>query len=313
MTAEGDSDRARFLADVVAGLGQPQKQIPCRWLYDETGSELFEQITRLEEYYPTRVETGIIGDNLAAIAGFLGRGAIIEYGAGSCRKTEPIIAAARPVRYLPIDISAEMLETQARHLRQLFPAVRIEPIVGDFTDPALLLPPGDATRSVFFPGSTIGNFTDPQIDALLAGMSRMVGPGGRAVVGMDLRKPLPVLLAAYDDRDGVTAAFNRNLLVRANRELGADFDLSAFRHEARWNERDSAIEMHLVSTVAQVATIGEARFHFAAGETIHTESSRKFTLAGFEVSAARNGWTLQQVWRDAQSWFAVVGIAANPG
>jgi dimethylhistidine N-methyltransferase len=300
----------RFLDDVLAGLSAPRKSLPCRWLYDHRGSELFEAITRLPEYYPTRTELAILDEHLAEIARFVGHGApLLEYGAGSARKTERLLAAAQPSLYIPVDISADYLAETAVRLQSRFPGTAVLPVVADFMAPFALpegLPP---QRTVFFPGSTVGNLADAEIDALLERMRGHAGPGGRALIGIDLVKPLAVLLPAYADAAGITAEFNRNLLARANRELGADFDIAAFNHEARWNATASAVEMHLVSTRMQRVRIAGRSFYFREGETIHTETSRKFELGAFAARAAAAGWATDCSWTDPHRWFALVGLS----
>ncbi len=303
---------AAFRADVLAGLANRPKTIPSRWLYDDRGSILFEEITGLEEYYPTRTEQAILTGHLAEIADFMGTNVpVVEYGAGSALKTELVLGAVSPAEYLPIDISENMLRDTAYRIAARYPAIRVTPVAGDFMSaPLPPLAPGER-RSVFFPGSTIGNLDDRAIDALFLRMREHTGAQGRAVIGMDLRKPLDVLLPAYDDARGVTAAFDLNVLRRINRELEGDFRIDRFRHEARWNEATSAVEMHLVSLGRQQATVAGQTFTFAEGETIHTESSRKFTTADMEAIAARNGWRLTRTWMDAQALFSLAGFQAD--
>ncbi|WP_020180765.1 L-histidine N(alpha)-methyltransferase [Methylopila sp. M107] len=308
-----EAQRESFRADVIAGLAAPRKTLPSRWLYDDRGSELFERITQLPEYYPTRTETGILRDHAAAMAAFAGsRAVLIEYGAGAGVKTEILLGALEnPALYVPVDIAGDFLVTAAERIENRFPYIEIRPVVADFTDdfdlPADLpkLPP----RVAFFPGSTIGNLAPPDAVDLLARMRAHVGREGRAIVGVDLRKPLARLLPAYDDAAGVTAAFNLNLLARVNRELGGDFEVSRFAHEARWNEAKSAVEMHLVSLADQSVAIGGRRIAFAKGETIHTEDSRKYDLGEFGRMAGAAGWRVAETWRDAENLFAVVGLA----
>lgn len=300
---------AAFRADVLAGLARRPRSIPCRWLYDDRGSTLFEEITGLAEYYPTRTEHRILTDNLTDIAGFMGRHVpIVEYGAGSALKTELVLGAAMPAEYLPVDISENMLRETARRIVGRFPTIRVTPVVGDFMNAALPTLGGGRTRTAFFPGSTIGNLEDGEIDALFARMREHVGSEGRALIGMDLRKPLNVLLPAYDDSRGVTAAFDLNLLHRINRELDGTFVPDRFRHQARWNEQRSAVEMHLVSLMPQQVAVAGVTFEFAEGETIHTESSRKFSIADMGDIASRNGWRLARTWLDADRLFALAGF-----
>ena len=304
--------REAFRADVLAGLTRPRKTLPSRWLYDDRGSELFEKITGLPEYYPTRTETGILRGNAAEIAAFAGSGAVlVEYGAGAGVKTEILLGALEnPALYVPVDIAGDFLVTAAERIERRFPYIEIRPVVADFTSdfdlPSDLprLPP----RVAFFPGSTIGNLARPEAIALLACMRDHVGGTGRAVVGVDLKKDVGRLLAAYDDAAGVTAAFNLNLLARINRELGGDFALDGFRHEARWNETTSAVEMHLVSLKEQTVSVAGREVRFEAQETVHTEDSRKYDVAGFERLADAAGWTVERLWSDPERLFAVFGL-----
>lgn len=305
--------REAFRADVVAGLSAQRKTLPSRWLYDDRGSELFEEITRLPEYYPTRTETGVLRENAAEIAAFCGsRTVLIEYGAGAGVKTEILLGALdNPALYVPVDIAGDFLVDAAERIERRFPYVEIRPVVADFTDdfdlPADLpkLPP----RVAFFPGSTIGNLATPDAVAFLARARSHVGASGRMVVGVDLKKDEATLVRAYDDAAGVTAAFNLNLLARINRELGGDFDLSCFAHEARWSAARSAIEMHLVSRVDQTVAVDGRTFRFRQGETVHTEDSRKYEVAEFEALAAQAGWRLAKVWTDPGRLFAVLGLS----
>lgn len=303
--------REAFLRDVLAGLSRPRKTLPSRWLYDDAGCELFEQITQLEEYYPTRTEVSILRERVDEMASFCGPAAVVlEYGAGAGIKTQLLLAAlATPRAYVPIDIAGAFLQNTAQRLRQQFPQIMVSPLTADFTT-AFEIPRGvpQQRRVVFFPGSTIGNLDAAEALQFLRQARRHAGKGGAALIGIDLRKSLEVLLPAYDDALGVTAAFNLNLLARIDRELGGDFDIDGFRHEARWSEAESAVEMHLVSLRAQQAHIDGQRFAFAAGETIHTESSRKYELLGFGAIAARAGWRMTRQWQDAQGRFAVVGL-----
>jgi dimethylhistidine N-methyltransferase len=303
-----------FREDVIAGLSRHRKTLPSRWLYDERGSELFEEITRLAEYYPTRVETGILKLNAAAIARFVGRHAtLIEYGAGAGIKTEILIAALdEPRLYVPVDISGDFLDQAVISLRHRFAKIGIWPLVADFTGdfeiPAGIPMQG---RSAFFPGSTIGNLDNAETVSFLRRMHRQVGPKGTAVIGVDLTKDIRILLAAYDDRQRVTAAFNLNLLARINRELGGDFKLERFAHQARWNSVISAVEMHLVSLDAQTVVVGGERFDFEAGESIHTETSRKYDVPTFSALVESAGWCIQEMWTDPRKSFGVFGLAAR--
>jgi dimethylhistidine N-methyltransferase len=304
-----------FRNAVLAGLSSPQKHIPSCWLYDERGSELFEAITRLDEYYPTRVETEILARHAQDIAEFCGDDALlIEYGAGSAIKSEILIDAYPSLRlYLPIDIAGEMLHQTMRRISQRFPKLKIRPILADFNQEFALpasLPPGP--RAAFFPGSTIGNLNFRETIAFLRRVRRHVNGAGTAVIGADLKKDLRVLLKAYDDREGVTAAFNLNLLERINRDLDGDFPLSRFVHEARWNADDSAVEMHLVSIDSRRVEVSGHTFAFRPGETIHTESSRKYDLNSFDRLAKQSGWRVARLWRDSKGQFAVFGLETAP-
>jgi dimethylhistidine N-methyltransferase len=302
-----------FRQDVIAGLSKLRKSLPSRWLYDERGSELFEQITQLQEYYPTRVETGILRSNASEIADFVGKGAtLIEYGAGAGIKTEILIAALQAPRlYVPVDISGDFLDQAVIALRHRFPEIGIWPIVADFTGD-FDIPAGIPLRgrSAFFPGSTIGNLDHGETVSFLRRMHRHVGSKGTAVIGADLTKDLKILRAAYNDRHGVTAAFNTNLLARINRELDGDFRLERFAHEARWNNMISAVEMHLVSLEAQTAMVDGQSFDFEAGESIHTETSRKYEVRTFSALVESAGWYIDEMWTDARQSFAVFGLAS---
>jgi len=308
------SQHEAFRGDVLAGLTQRQKTLPPRWFYDRRGSELFEEITRLDEYYLTRTETAILRRQAREMAAFCGEGVVLlEYGAGAAVKSEILLDALdAPRMYAPIDIAADFLAETAERIRDRFPALPTRPIVTDFTVDFDI--PADipkAPRAAFFPGSTLGNLSQSEAAALLRRMRRHVGERGAAVIGVDLRKDVATLIAAYDDKRGVTAEFNLNLLARINRELEGDFVIEAFAHEARWNERESAIEMHLVSLKPQVVSAGGSRFAFAQGETIHTETCRKYDVAGVVHAAQRSGWRMDRIWSDSAQAFAVFGLAAK--
>jgi L-histidine Nalpha-methyltransferase len=308
------SQHEAFRADVLAGLSHPRKTLPSRWLYDRRGSELFEEITRLEEYYLTRTETAILRDHAEEMATLCGDGAVLlEYGAGAAIKSEILIDALRAPRlYAPIDIAADFLAETIERFRDRFPDLPVRPIITDFTvdfDIPADVPAGP--RAAFFPGSTLGNLGPEDAAVLLGRMREHVGGGGKAMIGVDLRKDVETLIAAYDDKRGVTAEFNLNLLTRINRELGGDFALEAFAHEARWNERESAIEMHIVSLKPQIVSLAGSRFSFADGETIHTETCRKFDAAGFAFAAQRCGWRVEKLWSDPAQLFAMFGLSAS--
>jgi dimethylhistidine N-methyltransferase len=305
--------RSSFADDVLDGLAKARKQIPPKHFYDAEGSRLFEAICELQEYYPTRTETQLLRDNAHEIAGEIPPGAaLVEFGSGASLKTRILLEAARDLAvYAPIDISDEALGAAAASLARDFPRLTVAPLLEDFTT-ALELPAQARGRPVvgFFPGSTIGNFTPDEARSFLAGAKRLLGPEASFLVGIDLVKPTEVLVAAYDDALGVTAAFNKNLLARINRELGGDFDLDAFAHRAVWNDAESRIEMHLMSLRDQQATAAGRLFRFAEGETIHTENSYKFTVDGFTALAGEAGWQVQRVWSHSQPAFAVLLLGA---
>ncbi len=298
-----------FAADVAAGLAATPKSIPPKHFYDAEGSRLFEAICDLPEYYPTRTEIALLRASATEMAQAIPDGAaLVEFGSGASVKTRIILDAAPGVGlYVPIDISPIALEDAAGAIRRDYPGLPVSPLAEDFTR-ALELPPKAAGRPVvgFFPGSTIGNFTPPEARAFLKGARHLLGPGAAFLVGIDLVKDPADLIAAYDDAAGVTAAFNKNLLARINRELDGDFDLDAFCHRAVWNASESRIEMHLVSIVDQTATVADRTFTFRAGETIHTENSCKYTLDGLADLAAEAGWRLEREWVVAHPAFAVV-------
>lgn len=302
-----------FLDNVLAGLSARPKTLPSKYLYDEAGSRLFDEITRLTEYYPTRVETELLKRIAPALSATIPSGAaLVEFGSGSSAKTTVLLDAAPQVAvYAPIDISVEALEPAAARLAARYPALEIEPVVADFTHP-FRLPEAARDRLCigFFPGSTIGNFGPEEAVRFLADAKLSLGSSSTFIVGFDLVKDRATLIAAYDDAQGVTAAFDRNMLVRINRELGADFDVSAFEHQARWNADAERIEMHLVSAKAQTVRIAGRRFDFDLGETICTETSHKYRIDGFERLAQAAGWTVQGVWTSSAPAFAVALLAS---
>jgi dimethylhistidine N-methyltransferase len=306
----GTSD---FETDVVQGLAQPRKQISPKHFYDGEGSRLFEAITELPEYYPTRTEIGILRESAADMAAQIPPGsALIEFGSGASIKTRILLDAAPQVAvYTPVDISSAALDDAVHAIRRDYPQLRVAPLREDFTR-AIELPSEAAGRPVigFFPGSTIGNFSATEARAFLRRARGLLGVGARFFIGIDLVKEEETLMAAYDDGQGVTATFNKNLLARINRELGGDFDLDAFRHLPLWNAVDSRIEMHLLSLCNQRARVAGREFRFAAGETIHTENSCKFTVEGFRQLAQQSGWTLRRVWENAEPAFAVALLRA---
>jgi dimethylhistidine N-methyltransferase len=307
--------RSSFHTDVVAGLSLPQKSLSPKYFYDARGSRLFERICRLREYYPTRTELALTSRHAAQMAQFAGKGAaLIEYGSGEGLKTRLVIRAMRPSVYLPVDISARSLRNAARRLRREFPSLAIVPIEGDFSRP-LEIPAFTASagrrRVVYFPGSTIGNLDPDEAHAFLRMTRGQVGPKGAMLVGVDLKKDPAVLHAAYNDAKGVTAAFNLNLLARINRELGGDFSLRRWRHYAFYNAALGRIEMHLASLDKQVVNVGNHRFAFQRGETIHTENSYKYSVEEFQGLAARGGFRPAKLWTDRGRLFSVHGLMAG--
>ena len=303
---------AGFRQDVVAGLSLPQKTLPPKHFYDAAGSRLFERICRLPEYYLTRAELALTRAHLPAIARFAGTGGILlEYGSGESLKTRLLLRAMRPSVYMPVDISQDALRLAGAKLAREFPELRIAPVAGDFSRPLDLPRLAGRDRLVYFPGSTIGNLTPQEAQAFLRMTRGQVGPRGAMLVGVDLKKDANVLHAAYNDARGVTAAFNLNLLKRINRELGGDFDLRRFSHYAFYNAPLGRIEMHLVSLGAQTVNVGDHRFGFAAGESIHTENSYKYSIAEFQALAARAGFRGAKVWTDRRGLFSLHGLIAD--
>ena len=313
-----DGREQAFRADVIAGLSAPQKRLPSKYFYDEQGSALFEDICDLPEYYPTRTEIGLLRDAAPEMARHISPGAaLIEFGSGASTKTHLLLAATPHVAvYIPMDISQDALTPAAEAIRAAFPAIEVAPLVGDFTQPIDL--PAAAhgrPRTGFFPGSTIGNFPPDEAVGFLTTARRLLGSGAQFLVGVDLVKDPAVLVAAYDDADGVTAAFNLNVLARINRELDGEIDLSQFDHRAVWNALECRMEMHLVSRADQVLIVGDLRFPIRAGETIHTENSYKFTEPGFADLAERAGWRVGDAWISQDPAFAVFLLqdaTANP-
>jgi L-histidine N-alpha-methyltransferase len=297
-----------FLADVLAGLSLPQKRLPSKYFYDAAGSQLFDRITELDEYYLTRTELAIMRAHAASMAERCGPDCLlIEFGAGSAVKARLLLDRLdRPAGYVPVDVSGDHLRAASGELAADYPGLNVYPLVADFTRPFKPPPVAAGRRVVYFPGSTIGNFDPADADALLSRIARLVGPGGGLLLGVDLRKDAAVLEPAYNDARGVTAAFNRNLLVRINRELGADFDPAAFRHAARFDADRSRVEMHLVSEEEQLVRVGGRGFAFRAGESIHTENSYKYDPAELARRAAACGLRVDEAWTDERRYFAVL-------
>jgi dimethylhistidine N-methyltransferase len=305
-------EKDQFLADIVAGLSQPAKRIHCKYFYDQRGSELFDQICELDEYYLTRAEQSIMDQFSAEMAEQLGAQVmLVEYGSGSSSKTQVLLPELLdPAAYVPVDISEEHLLTTAEKLRHDFPDIEVLPTVADFTRD-FELPVSNRTPShaaVYFPGSTIGNFEANQAENLLTKIASVVGHDGGLLIGIDLQKDPKIIHAAYNDSEGVTEAFNLNLLHRINNELEADFDLDNFEHLAEYNGDEGRIEIFIVSTCDQTVTIGDLEFRFKARERIFTEFSHKYTVDGFCELAARAEFELHKQWTDSDGLFAVLHL-----
>ncbi len=305
-----EPEAADFLSEVLDGLTRPQKSLPCKFFYDSRGAALFDEICRLPEYYPTRAEHSIIVENGAEIAALAGpSAAVIEFGSGSGLKTRALLEALEtPSAYIAIDIARDALLASTRALARERPDLEVIAVCADYGAGLDRLPEikGAAVRRLgLFLGSTIGNFEPDEAIGFLRTARALLGPGGALLIGADLWKQREVLQAAYDDSRGVTAAFNMNLLRRINRELGGNFNLGAFRHEARCVEDTRRIEMHLVSAVRQQAVIAGHRFFFGIGETIHTENSHKYTVEGFHAMARMAGFAPRQTWLDRAERFSL--------
>ena len=312
-TLAAEADPA-FRDDVLAGLAAPIPAIPARWLYDRRGSELFDEITRLKSYYPTRTETALLHDIMPEVAARVPKGAaVVEFGAGSAAKTPILLEAIAPAAYVPVDISGDYLEHSAGELQQRFPSIDVIPVVADFARP-FSLPAGieQLPKLGFFPGSTIGNFVPWSATDLLRQFRALLGAGSQLLIGMDRVKPVERMLAAYDDREGITAKFNLNLLERINRELDGNIPLDAFRHEARWNDMLSRIEMHLVATRDVQFSTSTQRFRFLRGQSIHTENSHKYAPRGGRILLLAGGWTPVAEWADEAEDFAEILAVAEP-
>jgi dimethylhistidine N-methyltransferase len=311
-TSEG-ADPA-FRADVLAGLSAAIPAVPARWLYDRAGSELFDQITRLPSYYPTRVETALLTAIMPEIARSVPPDlAVVEFGAGSATKTPVLLRAIQPAAYVPVDISGDYLADSAAALGADFPALRVLPVVADFAQPLDLPLEIQGLRKLgFFPGSTIGNFVPRTATDLLRQFRDVLGTGALLLIGMDRVKPVERLIQAYDDPEGVTARFNLNLLVRINRELDGTIPVDAFRHEARWNDMLSRIEMHLVAIRPVAFTVAGKRFALPEGASIHSENSHKYGRRGARLLLLAGGWTPLAEWSDADEGFALILAEAQP-
>ena len=301
-------DREKFLSDALAGLGATPKTLPSKYFYDDRGSELFELICELPEYYVTRVETKLLGNVADEVADIIGPdAAIIEYGTGSSEKIRILLTALnRPAAFVGVDISGEALSGVTEAMASNFPGMAVHGVCADFTQP-LELPalPGSGKRVVFFPGSSLGNFDHQHAVDFLANATTTLGPDGAMLIGIDLKKDVDTLDAAYDDAQGVTARFNLNLLARLNQELSADFDLNAFSHRAFYNADAGRVEMHLVSQRAQTVSLGDQTIAFTKSETIHTENSYKYSVCEFQDLSRRAGLVPLHVWTDADQLFSL--------
>jgi len=301
--------KENFRGEVLAGLSKSPRQLSCKFFYDEQGAELFQQICDLPEYYITRTEIEILRLHGADMAMALGpQIELIGLGTGAGTKTRILLEELRdPLVYVPIDISKEQLEKSSARFREMFPSLQILPVCADYLEPfELPLPRQLSSRSVvYFPGSTIGNFEPDAAGEFLTRLAELTGDGGGLLIGVDLQKDRPVLERAYNDSCGVTAEFNKNLLARVNRELGADFDLRRWQHHAIYNSAEGRIELYLISEIAQVVRIAGREFDFRAGEEILTEYSYKHTIPGFIGLARQAGFHFEQVWTDDARWFGV--------
>ncbi|MFL6768650.1 MAG: L-histidine N(alpha)-methyltransferase [Sphingomicrobium sp.] len=297
-----------FRADVINGLSEPIPAIPARWFYDRRGSELFDEITRLPAYYPTRIETALLEQRMPEIARLIGPAcAVVEFGAGSATKTPILLREARPKAYVPVDISGDYLRDSADVVDRDFPDIAVYPVEADFTKEVHLPSEIDGLpRLGFFPGSTIGNFVPQSATDLLRHFRTILGTGAKLLIGMDRVKGVERLIAAYDDPEGITAEFNLNLLRRINRELEGDIPVDAFRHQARWNDMLGRIEMHLVASRDVEFSIEDRSFAFRNGQSIHTENSHKYGPRGARMLLLAGGWTPIAEWTDKDEDFALI-------
>lgn len=303
------AEDSAFAADVLRGLNATPKRIPAKYFYDDAGSRLFDRITDLPEYYPTRCEMSILEAHATEICKLIPEGAaLVELGAGSNKKVRILLKAAPTLAaYVPVDICGEMIEREAVELRRDFPDLKVTPVTADFTKEFELPPEAQAAtaRVGFFPGSTIGNFEPHEAAAFLKNVAQILGPGAVLIIGVDLIKPVEVLKAAYNDKQGVTAKFNLNLLKRINRELGGTFNLDGFEHHAIYNRERNRIEMHLASLKRQKVRVAGETIDFRAGETIHTENSYKYSVESLTALARGVGWSPLKMWTDAHKYFSI--------
>ena len=310
-----DEQTTAFARDAIGDLSQHPKRLSPKYFYDATGSELFEAITRLPEYYPTRTELSILRDRGSDIAALIPDGAaLIEFGAGATTKVRLLLENCAISAYVPVDISGDFLQGQANALRRDFPGLAVYPVAADFTAPFALpdlITLAGMPKVGFFPGSTLGNFEPHEACAFLRSAREILGEGAQMVIGIDLEKDERALYDAYNDKAGVTARFNLNVLHRINRELGGNFDLSAFTHRAIYNRERHRIEMHLISRKAQTVRVLGRSFSFRAGESIHTENSYKYSLERFAALARATGWAPRASWTDAASMFSVHALVAS--
>jgi len=313
-----DEQTSTFARDAIGDLSQHPKRLSPKYFYDATGSELFEAITRLPEYYPTRTELKILRDHGSEIAATIPKGAaLVEFGAGATTKVRLLLETCAFGAYVPVDISGDFLSAQASALRKDFPALDVYPVAADFTEPFAL--PEDVAgmpKVGFFPGSTIGNFEPHEACRFLRSARDILGQGAlgkgaQMIIGADLEKDERLLRDAYNDASGVTARFNLNVLVRINRELGGNFDLSAFTHRAIYNRERHRIEMHLISKKTQTVRMLGTSFSFRPGESIHTENSYKYSIERFTALARGSGWTVRESWTDPSRMFSVDALAVS--
>jgi dimethylhistidine N-methyltransferase len=308
-----DEQTSTFARDAIGDLSQHPKRLSPKYFYDAAGSELFEAITRLPEYYPTRTELGILRARISEIAAIIPkRAALVEFGAGASTKVRLLLQKCTIGAYVPVDISGDFLNAQAEGLRRDFPKLAIHPVAADFTEP-FELPAAIAgmPKVGFFPGSTIGNFEPHEACSFLRSAREILGKGALMVIGADLEKDERVLYDAYNDAAGVTARFNLNVLVRINRELGGNFDISAFTHRAIYNRERHRIEMHLISKKQQVVRMLGTSFSFRHGESIHTENSYKYSIERFAALARGAGWRVRTSWTDEAAMFSVHALVAE--